>query len=548
MRAVIYARYSSTMQREESIEAQLRACGEYIQRQSGWTLTGQYVDRAFSARSDQRPEFQQMIVDAKARKFDVLVIHKLDRFSRDRYDHAFYKRELRHAGVMLVSVCENLDDSPESVMLEAVLEGFSEYYSRNLGREVMKGLHETARACKHTGGVPPLGYDVGADGKYIINEREAAAVRYIFEAYVAGDGYSSIVDHIHLMGVRGKRGGVIAKNSLHDILANEKYTGVYIFNRSASKDAFGRRNGHANKAEDDILRIEGGMPVIITREMWTRAQSLMRKNKSGKHRAKEPYLLSGLLFCGQCGSGMVGSSRGNARSATEIPRHYYECAGKKRQRVCDAQNVERDGIENAVIKYLENLLTKDSVDAVASWIVENARMYRKSAADESKALNKELTAATKEANALLDKIMSGMDSELARQRLADTEARKLHLEIKLTDLHAIAETSVGVTKMDVRRYLAQLKGLRSRPRDEQAKIIRHFIDRIEVFYDPDGGGRQFKIKTKLDKLLSSARIVTESLSLRQKSPSNRVRKCRCMTSGIFLYPGTINKKQRPLHH
>jgi len=124
MKAAIYARYSSTQQREESIEAQLRACAEYIGAQPGWTLTAEYIDRAFSARSDQRPEFQRMIEDAKRKRFDVLVIHKLDRFSRDRYDHAFYKRELRQAGVQLVSVLENLDDSPESVVLEAVLEGF----------------------------------------------------------------------------------------------------------------------------------------------------------------------------------------------------------------------------------------------------------------------------------------------------------------------------------------------------------------------------------------------------------------------------------------
>lgn len=287
MRAVIYARYSSSMQREESIEAQVRACADYINKK-GWALTGEYIDRAFSARSDQRPEFQRMIQDAKKRKFDYVVIHKLDRFSRDRFDHAFYKRELRHAGVALISVLENLDDSPESVVLESVLEGFSEYYSKNLGREVMKGLHETARACKHTGGVPPLGYDVGLDGKYIINEAEAAAVRYIFEAYADGVGYAAIVDRLKAMSIRGKRGGIIAKNSLHDILCNEKYIGVYVYNRSASKDAFGKRNGHANKPDDEIIRINGGMPAIVSMDIWKRVRARMQTNRSGRHRAKEP--------------------------------------------------------------------------------------------------------------------------------------------------------------------------------------------------------------------------------------------------------------------
>lgn len=506
MRAAIYARYSSTQQREESIEAQVRACTDYINKQSGWALTAQYVDRALSARSDQRPEFQRMIADAKAKRFDALVIHKLDRFSRDRYDHAFYKRELRQAGVQLASVLENLDDSPESVVLESVLEGFSEYYSRNLGREVMKGLRETALACRHTGGVPPLGYNVDQDGKYVIDEREAAAVRYIFEAYIDGAGYSRIVDRIREMGIRGKRGRALGKNSLHSVLNNEKYTGVFVFNRSAPKDAYGKRNGHAYKPDAEIIKIEGGIPAIISRETWNKAQSKMRTNKSGKHRAREPYLLSGLLFCGKCESPMVGNSRGNPRSATEVPKHYYECGMKKRTRECDLPGTERDLIEKTVLSYLEGLLTRDTVNAVSEWIVENAKLYRKKAATDIKAIKKELATVSGEANTLLDKILTGMDSELARQRLADAEARKLHLEIKITEMQTVAESASGITKAEVNGYLMQLKGIRKLEREKQAKIIKHFIARIYMYPPNENGEKRLKIRTKLDRLLSPASI------------------------------------------
>jgi len=507
MRAVIYARYSSSMQREESIEAQTRACAEYI-KQKGWVLTGEYIDRAFSARSDQRPEFQRMMEDARQKRFDVIVIHKLDRFSRDRYDHAFYKRELRQAGILLCSVSENLDDSPESVILEGILEAMSEYYSKNLGREVMKGLRETARACKHTGGVPPLGYDV-QDGKYIINETEAAAVRYIFEAYADGEGYTAIMDS--LKGLRGKRGGVIAKNSLHDILCNEKYTGMYVYNRSASKDAFGKRNGHANKADDDIVRIPGGMPAIISEDVWKKVRARMKTNRSGRHRAIEPYLLSGIIFCGKCGNLMTGSSRG-----VEL-KYYYECSGKKRLRECDAPGIERDLIENAVIDYLESLLTKETINGVAEWITDNAKLYRKQAASESKAVQKELTAVSKEVETIYNKIMSGLDSEFARQKLADAEARKLHLGIKLNGMMAVAESAHGVTKVDVKLYLSQLKGIRHKGRGEQQKLIALFISRVEVF-PPENGDRQFKISTKLDKLLTNPRIEKAEVSLRHDYP------------------------------
>ena len=135
-----------------------------------------YIDEAKSATSDNRPQFKQMVADSKDRDFDYVIVHKLDRFSRDRYDSTVYKRALNKNGVKLISVLENLDDSPESIILESVLEGMSEYYSRNLAREVMKGKMETAYQCKHNGGIPPLGYDVSKDNTYVINPYEAEAV------------------------------------------------------------------------------------------------------------------------------------------------------------------------------------------------------------------------------------------------------------------------------------------------------------------------------------------------------------------------------------
>ncbi len=132
-KAVLYARFSSDNQREESIEAQLRAMHEYCQR-AGAVVTHEYCDRAKSATTDDRPEFLNMIADAKEHEFDFVVVHKLDRFSRNRYDSAYYKRELRKNGVSLLSVLEHMDDSPESIILESVMECMSEYYSRNLAR------------------------------------------------------------------------------------------------------------------------------------------------------------------------------------------------------------------------------------------------------------------------------------------------------------------------------------------------------------------------------------------------------------------------------
>ncbi|MCQ5128167.1 recombinase family protein [Butyricicoccus faecihominis] len=230
LRAVAYARFSSEMQREESIDAQLHAIEAYT-KANHLLLCGSYIDRAKSATTDQRPEFQRMIADAQRGQFEVVVVHKLDRFSRDRYDSAFYKRKLRLAGVALHSVLENLDGSPESVILESVIEGFNEYYSRNLAREVEKGKKENARKGIHVGGIPPLGYDVDPlTRKLVINEREAEAVRLIFSMFLEGHGYTKMRDKLNSRGYTTKHGQPFGKNSLHEILRNEKYTGVYTYN------------------------------------------------------------------------------------------------------------------------------------------------------------------------------------------------------------------------------------------------------------------------------------------------------------------------------
>ena len=191
-KVALYARFSSDNQRSESIDAQIRAMKAYC-KQHNFVIINTYIDEAKSATTDRRPAFQQMIADSSNHTFDILLVHKLDRFARNRYDSAVYKRELKKNGVLVYSVLENLDNSPESIMMEAVLEGMSEYYSQNLSREVMKGMRENALQCKHTGGIPPLGYDLDEEKRLIINPHEAEAVKLIFDLYYQGYGYSYIL-------------------------------------------------------------------------------------------------------------------------------------------------------------------------------------------------------------------------------------------------------------------------------------------------------------------------------------------------------------------
>lgn len=188
MKAVIYARYSSDNQREESIEGQLRECKEYAEK-NGITILRSYIDRALSAKTDNRPEFQKMVQDSAKGLFDTVLVWKLDRFARNRYDSAHYKAQLRKNGVKVVSATENISDGPEGIILESMLEGMAEYYSAELAQKINRGLRENALKGKNNGGRIPLGYQLGEDRYLKIDPLTAPIVREIYQRYAQG-GFS----------------------------------------------------------------------------------------------------------------------------------------------------------------------------------------------------------------------------------------------------------------------------------------------------------------------------------------------------------------------
>ena len=314
-----------------------------------------YADEAMTGTNDHREQFLQMVADSKKGEFDSVIVHKLDRFSRDRYDSAFYKRELRKNNVALFSVLENLDGSPESIILESILTGMAEYYSKNLSREVMKGMRETAYQCKHVGGRPAFGYRVNPDTRrYEIEEREAEGVRYIFQSVLEGKGYDRIIRELNARGFKTRNGKPFGKNSIHEILRNEKYTGVYIFNRKCAKDLNGMRNNHKDKENEDIIRIEGGVPRIIDDKTFSAAAAIIqgRKKIERNGQAKESYLLAGKIFCGECGHAFGGARKFAGRNK----RLYvtYRCVNRDRtaEIACCNKEIGRDRIEQFVLREL----------------------------------------------------------------------------------------------------------------------------------------------------------------------------------------------------
>ena len=172
MKAVIYARYSSDNQREESIDGQLRECKEYADKQS-ITILGTYIDRALSAKTDNRPDFQRMIKDSAKHLFDVVIVWKLDRFARNRYDSAHYKSVLRKNGVKVISATELIAEDSTGILLESLLEGYAEFYSAELSEKVGRGMTENALKCKFNGGTIPTGYIIDSEQHFQIDPAAA---------------------------------------------------------------------------------------------------------------------------------------------------------------------------------------------------------------------------------------------------------------------------------------------------------------------------------------------------------------------------------------
>ncbi|HEX2986054.1 MAG TPA: recombinase family protein [Caproiciproducens sp.] len=484
--AVAYARYSSDNQREESIEAQVRAI-KYFASNYGYDIVKVYADKAMTGRTSDRPQFLKMIDDSKSGLFQAVIVHKLDRFSRDSLDTLYYEKLLRMNNVQLISVNERLDQTPEGALMKQVIIGMNQFYSANLAREVMKGLKENAYECLHTGGMPPLGYDVDKDKKYIINETEAVAVRLIFKMYAQGNGYSQIIDALNSKGYKTKLGRPFGKNSLHEILCNEKYNGTYIYNRIAPKDIRGRVNRHKLKDPDQIIRIPGGVPAIVDKDTWATVQQKMKSNfrKAGRNMAKAQYLLSGKLFCGHCGAAMTGEAR---RYKGKYEYFYYVCSNAKRTKSCDKKPIDRDIIEKAVIdKINEKIFSNKNINEICSRIYESYQAGDTQA--QASAIKREILAIDRKIANVMTAIKSGGTAPEFYDTVNDLSEQKKNKQVELFELTTV-KNSVFSSVQDVVDTFKKTADFALLPFDKKKLIVDRFIYKIFVYDKPDG----FKIR------------------------------------------------------
>jgi len=400
MNGVIYARYSSEGQREESIEGQIRECREYCDK-NGITVVRIYIDRALSAKTDHRPEFQRMIKDSARGTFEAVVVWKLDRFSRNRYDSAHCKAALKKNSVRVVSAKENIAEGPEGIILESMLEGMAEYYSAELSVKVIRGHTENALKCKYNGGTPTFGYQIDAERHYQLDPNRASVVLDIFKAYDSGKTMKEIMDTLNELGVTTVRGKPIDLNFVSGILHNRKYIGEYRYR--------------------DVVT-PGGIPLIVPEDLFERVQERMAKNKRApaRHKAEDDYLLTTKLFCGTCKSFMVGES---GTSQNQSKHHYYRCVNTKKKKTCNAKrkSIKKRPIENAVV---DAVMEKVMDDAFVEYIADMVMELQTKESSELPALRQQLAETEKGIENMLNAIQAGILNASTKQRLDDLEKAK----------------------------------------------------------------------------------------------------------------------------
>lgn len=367
-----------------------------------------------------------------------------------------------------------MDDSPESIMMESVLEGMAEYYSKNLGREVMKGMNETALQCKHTGGCPPLGYDLDADKKLVINPHEAEAVKIIFRMFADGHGYTEIINYLNEKGYKTKRGRIFGKNSLYEILANEKYTGVFVFNKAAAKTD-GKRNNHAYKSNSNVIRIENGCPAIVSKKLFEKVQRIKSKNRrnTGQYHAKEFYLLTGKVFCGVCGKRIQGNLRFSGERKNRLAT--YRC--DEPRKICNNKENNKDYLDSYVVELLREKIfnkaaLKRRIKAVNAYIQKYNARFDEHYQNAENELNNVLAGLAN----ITEAVEKGIITSAIMERAEALEEKRSELQNQLNSLRRF-------TPLEFADYVYLIDEFKNIPRNtaEFRTFVQTYIDKILTY-------------------------------------------------------------------
>ena len=493
MRAVIYARYSSELQRDASIEDQVRVCRRRTDAE-GWSLQRVYSDRGASGASHLRAGYQALLQDARRQQFDVVVAESLDRLSRDQEHVAALYKQLSFHGVLLVTIGEG-----EISELHVGLKGaMSALYLKDLAQKTRRGLEGRVRQGRSAGGLS-YGYRIvraiGPDGapttgEREVDENEAEVVRSIFAAFASGKSPRGIAKDLNGRGVSGPRGkpwgaSTIYGNQLRGtgILNNELYAGKLVWNRQrfVKDPEMNRRRARPNPKEEWVVE---NVPAlrIVSEELWSsvKAQQAAVRHCVAQDAAVRPerarrarYLFSGLITCGACGGGY-----------TLVGGRHYGCANVHNRGTCGNRlTIQRDVLEETVLRGLkDNLLRPELIHEFVTAYQQEFNRLRREQANEQAQTRIELSKVERQIRNIVEAVKAGLFAPTMKDELRTLEERKARL-LELTRDQTEEPPMLHPGLADVyRRKIEKLTEALNKEelRAEAAEILRSTIQTIRL--------------------------------------------------------------------
>ena len=455
MFGVIYARYSSHAQKDASIEQQIYACSNHAEKM-GVTVIDSYEDRAITGKTDKRPNFQRMIKDAEKGKFDYVIAWKSSRMGRNMLEAMMNEARLNDMGIRVLYVEEDFDDSAAGRFALRNMMNVNQFYSESMAEDIRRGMYNNAENCMVTG-IIPFGYKADESLHYVIDAPKDEIVREIYTRVSVGESFVDILNDLNARGIKTARGNIWSKNSFHSLITNERYRGIYIYG---------------------TVRKEGGIPRIVSDELFFKVQEVIKnkKNTKSRHRADGDYVLTGKLFCGYCKEPMTGMS-GTGKSGNL--HFYYSCNKKRYEHDCEKKNIQRDTIETAVAKAIQDyILQPNTINRIA----DDTMAYVKKAEQENEialleAEQQEIQRAIKN---VMEAIKQGIITESTKETLIELEAKNSKLS---ADILAKKADVLPVTREHIIAGLELLKDGDVTDKTYQAKLFDTLLVAVFLFND-----------------------------------------------------------------
>lgn len=492
--AVIYARYSSDHQNPISIDKQIDICKEFA-KVNDYNVIDIYSDAGITGTDDKRPGFQAMIQDSKIEKFKYVIVYDYSRFSRDIEQQLYYERLLKSKGISIKSVRENFGEDASSFMFKMMSYSFNAYYSKQIAEKIKDGYKakdnkiRISKRATFYGGKTAYGYST-IDGEtknekfLVINESEANVVKMVFDWYLSGMGYKKIINKLNELGITRRNGKSFTVDGIKFMLSYEPYTGVFIRHINTSQYFYSKDKNLIRQRFEEEVRIEDSMPVIIDKDTFFAVQKKLSSNKDeGKRkRAKNLYLLSGLVYCGKCGSVMIGNNNGS--------RAYYVCPTRAKSKQCDQNAIRKDLLEYIVINFLKKTITENVINSLIEYLYKNKDKFSSKIENEIKTLDK----STKSAQQKIDRITailleSGSKVDSLVKKLSELEKLKKENQSKLDNLKLQQQTSNNqISKETIKKYIQSVVDIDNKTNEQKRVIIVNLVKKITIISHNDDNG------------------------------------------------------------